>query len=202
MICDKNEYSKRAIAAMEYFHDGYNCAQSVVLAFADLISSHSCKCGFGQIPKETILAVSGPFGGGMGRLREVCGAVSGMFMVIGYLYGQSCEVSKKDAADAKSVKDAADATSVKEAAYVDADETLDENELARQKKIQYSRVQELAKRFEEKNGSIICRELTGLAPTGPSPEQRNDEYYKKRPCEALVGDAVEILEAYIEKNPY
>ena len=59
--------------ARQYFKDGYNCAQSVFLAYAQ-------DYGF---DKETALKLSSSFGGGMGRLREVCGAVSSMFMVAG-----------------------------------------------------------------------------------------------------------------------
>lgn len=69
--------NSRAEIAMNYFKEGYNCSQSVVLAFHDL-------CG---IEFKTALKISSSFGGGMGRLREVCGAVSGMFMVAGLLYG-------------------------------------------------------------------------------------------------------------------
>ena len=60
-------------------------------------------------------------------------------------------------------------------------------------------MQELAKRFREKNGSIICRELLQGVETSKSPEpsERNETYYKKRPCVELVGDAVEILEQYM-----
>lgn len=63
--------------AKQYFLDGYNCAQAVLLAFAD---------DFG-LEKNTAVMLSSSFGGGMGRLREVCGAVSGMFMVLGLKYG-------------------------------------------------------------------------------------------------------------------
>ena len=63
--------------AMELFLSGYNCAQAVAVAFCDVT---------GLDEKTTARQVS-PFGGGMGRLREVCGAVSGMFFVLGYLYG-------------------------------------------------------------------------------------------------------------------
>ena len=59
------------------FKEGYNCSQAVVVAFCDVT----------KIDKKTALALSSSFGGGMGRLREVCGAVSGMFMVAGLLYG-------------------------------------------------------------------------------------------------------------------
>ena len=63
--------------AMAYFKEGYNCAQSVFLAFSDLT-------GFDQ---KTALRLTAPFGGGIGRQREVCGAVSGMCMTAGALFG-------------------------------------------------------------------------------------------------------------------
>ena len=65
--------------ADEYFSQGYNCSQAVLLAFTK-------ECG---IDEKTALKISSSFGGGMGRLREVCGAVTGMFMVAGLLYGYS-----------------------------------------------------------------------------------------------------------------
>ena len=63
--------------AAELFLQGYNCAQSVAVAFCDVTGLDE---GF---TAKTVSA----FGGGMGRLREVCGAVSGMFFVLGHLYG-------------------------------------------------------------------------------------------------------------------
>ena len=59
--------------AKKLFEDGYNCAQAVLLAFCE---------DFGM-DRETAMMISAPFGGGMGRLREVCGTVSGMNMVLG-----------------------------------------------------------------------------------------------------------------------
>ncbi len=67
-------YSKKAC---NNFREGYNCAQSVLLAFADLVG----------LDDKTALKLSSSFGGGMGRLREVCGAVSAMFMIAGFLRG-------------------------------------------------------------------------------------------------------------------
>ncbi len=64
-------------AAKELFLKGYNCCQSVFAAFCDVTG-----IGF-----EDALKTASSFGGGMGRLREVCGAVSGMFLVVGTLYG-------------------------------------------------------------------------------------------------------------------
>ena len=63
--------------AAELFLRGYNCAQAVAVAFCDVTG----------LDEKTAAKMASPFGGGMGRLREVCGAVSGMFMVLGYLYG-------------------------------------------------------------------------------------------------------------------
>ena len=72
------DLSKKAIA-VNYFKQGYNCAQAVFLTFAT-------NYGF---DKETALKLSSSFGGGMGRLREVCGAVSAMFMIAGLEFGYS-----------------------------------------------------------------------------------------------------------------
>ena len=65
--------------AMSAFKEGYNCAQSLLIAYEDMLT----------IDLETAKKISSPFGGGMGRLREVCGAVSGMFMVFGFIKGYS-----------------------------------------------------------------------------------------------------------------
>jgi len=63
--------------AAELFNSGYNCSQSVFVAYCDVM----------DIDRDTALKLSSSFGGGMGRMREVCGACSAMFMVAGYLYG-------------------------------------------------------------------------------------------------------------------
>ena len=146
----------RREAAMANFMKGYNCSQSIVLAFADLL----------PVDESELLKLSSSFGGGMGRLREVCGSVSGMFMVAGLLYG------------------------------------YDGPETGQVKADHYARIQELAKRFEEKHGSIVCRELLGLSVRHdiPVPEARTSEYYKKRPCPEIIGDAAEILEQFINEQ--
>lgn len=63
--------------AKELFLQGYNCAQSVLLAFGDLTG----------LEEDTAAKLASSFGGGLGRLREVCGAVSGAAMVLGILEG-------------------------------------------------------------------------------------------------------------------
>ena len=70
----------RSEAASQFFHEGYNCAQSVALAFSDVFEQ---KAG---ISRESLLALSSGFGGGIARQREVCGCVSGMTLVLGVLY--------------------------------------------------------------------------------------------------------------------
>lgn len=65
--------------AKQYFLQGYNCSQSVLLAFCDDL-------GFDE---QTALMLASPFGGGMGRLREVCGTLSGAYMVLGLKRGYS-----------------------------------------------------------------------------------------------------------------
>ena len=63
--------------AVDLFVQGYNCAQAVAAAFGDLTG----------LDEKTAARMASCFGGGMGRMREVCGAVSGMLMVAGILYG-------------------------------------------------------------------------------------------------------------------
>lgn len=149
------EKSKYAKQAGQLFMEGYNCAQSVFLAFKECY----------DMDEKIALKLSSSFGGGMGRLREVCGAVSGMFMAAGILYGY-------DAPDDREGKTE-----------------------------HYRRIQTLAREFEEQNGSIVCRELLGISKRKdePIPAERTKEYYKKRPCKALVEMAAAILEGYMEE---
>lgn len=143
--------------AKQNFLNGYNCSQAVLLAFCE---------DFG-LEKETALKISEPFGGGMGRMREVCGTVTGMFMVLGLAMGNS---DAKDGSTKKNV---------------------------------YKSVQELAERFKQDNGSIICRELLGLQKANKEsyvPSERTTEYYKKRPCPELCKYAADILEDYLKEG--
>lgn len=141
--------------AKALFLEGYNCAQAVFGAFSDELS----------LDFETAIKLSSGFGGGMGRLREVCGAVSGMFMVFDMKYGYISPTDKES------------------------------------KMALYSHIQELAKRFENENGSIICKELLGLEKkkSEPTPEDRTKEYYKKRPCAELVKIAADIVDTYMKE---
>ena len=144
------------IKAAELFLSGSNCAQAVVVAFCDVTG----------LTPEFSAKMASSFGGGMRRLREVCGAVSGMLMVAGLLYG-----------------------------YEDPGED-DVN-----KKAHYQLVQELAGKFREQAGSIVCREILKNPPSDPNPTPRTEEFYKKRPCARMVILAAEILDDYIAQHP-
>lgn len=142
---------EKAALAKKLFLDGYNCCQAVVGAYAE---------DFG-LDFDTAVKLSSGFGGGFGRMREVCGAVSGMTIVLSLKYGY-------------------------------------DNPKAREEKAElYKIVQEYAGKYKEENGSIICRELLGLG-SNPKitniPQERNAEYYKKRPCAELVELAAGLLE--------
>ena len=147
---------EHGMKAAELFLSGSNCAQAVVVAFCDVTG----------LTPEFSAKMASSFGGGMGRLREVCGAVSGMLMVAGLLYG-----------------------------YEDPGEE-DVN-----KKAHYQLVQELAGKFREQVGSIVCREILDNPPSDPNPTPRTAEFYKKRPCARMVIMAAEILDDYIAQHP-
>ena len=78
--------SKHSEIAADLFKQGYNCSQAVFSAFCDETG----------IDRDTALKISSSFGAGMGRMREVCGAVSGMFMVAGALYGYNNSDAKDE----------------------------------------------------------------------------------------------------------
>ena len=145
-----------SIKAAELFLSGSNCAQAVLMAFGDVTG----------LEDSFAAKLSCSFGGGMGRMREVCGAVSGMLMVAGLLYGYD-DPGEKDC----------------------------------NKKAHYKLVQELAGRFREEVGSIVCREILKNPPSDPNPSPRTAEYYAQRPCARMVMTAARILDEYMAEHP-
>jgi C_GCAxxG_C_C family probable redox protein len=98
-------------------------------------------------------------------MREVCGAVSGMFMVLNAVEG-----------------------------YTSPTDNVAKMEL-------YAKVQKLAEKFKETNGSIVCREIVKDNVTStPAPTERNAEFYKKRPCAEYVEMAADIVADYLGVN--
>lgn len=66
-------------AALARFREGYNCSQSTLSAFAQEL----------DLPLDTALRLAAPFGGGIGRQGEVCGAASGALMALGLRFGEA-----------------------------------------------------------------------------------------------------------------
>jgi len=69
------------------------------------------------------------------------------------------------------------------------------------KKELYKQVQQLAEKFREENGSIICREILKNPPSDPNPSPRTAEYYAKRPCTRMVMTAARLMEEFIAEHP-
>lgn len=149
----KEDIEVRVARAKELFHQGFNCSQSVFAACADL---------YGIEDEALALRLSASFGGGIGRMRQTCGAACGMFILAGLENGSATP------GDAEG------------------------------KKQNYTLVQDLAAKFKQENGSLICAELLGIAPKPqePTPEARTENYYQKRPCVEMVANAVRI---YLEE---
>ena len=148
------EKENRIKKAIELFKSGFNCSQSVVAAYADL---------YGFTPEQA-LKMSASFGGGIGRMRQTCGAACGMFLLAGLETG--------------SIK----------------------GEDREGKSHNYKVVQELAQRFKDINGSLICSELLGLAKEARithTAEERTPEYYKKRPCIKMIETAAMLFDDFL-----
>lgn len=141
--------TEREKQAVKNFADGHNCAQSVLMAYADVL---------GLTQAQAAMVAVG-HGGGMGRLRLHCGAFSAAVMLAGALEGT--DGAKKE-----------------------------------HRPMTYARVQEIHRRFVEKNGTVSCAELLGRAgvPEDPTPEERTPEYYAKRPCARIIRSACQIID--------
>lgn len=147
--------TEREKQAVRFFAEGNNCAQSVLIAYADVLG----------LTREQAAMVSVGHGGGMGRLRLHCGAFSAAVMLAGALEGP--EGAKKE-----------------------------------HRPQTYARVQEIHRRFVEKNGTVSCAELLGKAgvPENPTPEERTPEYYAKRPCARIIRSACQIIDAMLAEK--
>lgn len=149
----------RVRKAVENFMSGYGCCQSVFAAFADI---------YGMSDQQA-KSLSAGFGGGVGRLRMMCGAVSALVMLAGLSDGQTEGDDRAGKAHC------------------------------------YKVVQELLEQFKLRNGSVICAELLGLwgqpkAVGSYVPDERNAEYYARRPCAAKVESAARIFQEYLDRK--
>lgn len=141
--------------AVECFNAKFSCSQAVFSAYAP---------DFGM-DKETALKVAGAFGGGIARLGDACGAVTGALMAIGLKYGK----------------------------------TKAEDEAAKEKTYLFS--QEFIEEFKSRNGTVICRELTGCDMSSPEGLQKfKESNMHQTRCVKLVRDAAEILERFYQEG--
>lgn len=154
------EVEQRASQAADYFKAGFTCSQSVYMAYADL---------FGLTTEEAAL-ISGSLGGGVGRLREVCGAVTGMSLVCSLAIPMNQPETKLEGR----------ANKKKNYAMVQA--------CAADFKAENGSIV-----CRELLG------LSPMQPTCATPEPRTEQYYKKRPCGELVRMAATIVGNHLLK---
>jgi C_GCAxxG_C_C family probable redox protein len=144
--------SEKTERAKQLHEQGYGCAQAVLTTFAE---------DFG-LEENLALKLATGFGSGMGRMCEVCGALTGAFMVIGLKYGK---------------------------------EKTDGTRYGTETETTYRLVADLAGKFQERNGSIYCRELIGHNLMDPSERAKVVELgLFKTTCRKCIVDAVELLE--------
>lgn len=146
----------RTEQSVALFLEGFNCSQSVFAAYADLF----------DMDKETALRASASFGGGIGRMREVCGAANGMFLVAGMLTGSvegKNQLAKKN--NYEVVQRLASEFKKENGGSYICRELLGLN---------------------KDGGRIALGDTT--------PEARTEEYYKKRPCLKTIQGAAAIVE--------
>ena len=156
---------QREQRAKEYFLEGYNCCQSVLLAFADILGTDA----------ETLKKAGSGFGGGMGRMREVCGAVSAMVMASGFtLPADNPSDKASKTANYAMVQELAEAFRKENGSIVCG---------------------ELLGLRPMRAGA------GGRVAESPEHSDRTEAYYKKRPCADLVACAAGILARKLLQEP-
>ena len=163
----------RGTLAREYFLKGYNCSQAVVLAFSDRTG----------LDEHTGARLASSFGGGMGRMREVCGTFSGMMIVLGMLHGYDAAAETE--------------TENKKLHYARV------QELAARFRGEFGSIvcRELlagtAKKELNKGENADNEQVKAMLSDSAEPTPRTEAYYKKRPCPDIVETGARILEAYM-----
>lgn len=161
----QSEAVSRQDIAESYFRKGYNCAQSVFAAFAK-------DYGFDE---ETALKISASFGGGLGRMREMCGCVSAMAIIAGMETGSTTE---HDAAG-------------KQRNYEMVQHLAEEYKKVSGGSIICRELLGLDKVKASSEGGSLEKANESIS---PKPSDRTEQYYKKRPCIQLIRSACTIIE--------
>ena len=160
--------------AREYFLKGYNCSQAVLLAFSDLTG----------LDEKVAVRLASSFGGGMGRMREVCGTVSGALMVLGILYGY----------DAASPNANEEKTAHYARVQAFAGRFREEFGSIICREILANHVKRMEAEKAEKDEQVAAMLSDSSVPT-----PRSAEYYKKRPCAEIAARAASLLDEYIKE---
>lgn len=157
----ENYIENKAAQAESLFKSGYNCAQSVALAFSDYVAE---KTGLDEDSVRSILTNScAGFGGGFGRMREICGCVSGMTAIAGFI----CPAAQANDASGKAMK---------------AENYALVQKLAGKFKLENGSI--VCRELLAGTCPVSAE---------PQPSDRTAEYYRKRPCSALAAAAASYL---------
>ncbi len=154
---NEEQIEARAQRAVELFKQGYNCSQAVFASCADL---------YGIEDESLALRLAASFGGGIGRMRMVCGAASGMFMLAGLHNGSATPHDNEG----------------KMANYVFV------QQLAGDFKAKYGSLI-----CAELLGLAPKGQCNAKMDLDPRPAERTPEYYEKRPCVEMVAEAVRMF---------
>lgn len=151
-----DEYIEKGIA---YFKQGYNCSQSVAMAFAEYYG----------VDVKLMSRLSGSFGGGIGRMRETCGAACAMFLLAGL------EITANGGQ------------------YPDQELKRKNYELVQLLAAKFKEI--TGSTICKELLGLNKQRLDGAIPDiviSPVPEARTDEYYRKRPCIRMVETAIRV----------
>lgn len=178
---DAKEQDVVSRRAMAFFEEGYNCCQSVFLAFAG-------RYGF---DRELACRLSASFGGGVGRLREICGTVSAMALVCGL------ETGATEGSDQEG-KAANYAAMQQLAARFEAQS----GSLICRELLGLDGKKTDAGTQPADNGAANGRSIAAMAGGMGNfkPQERTEQYYATRPCKQLVGLAAGIIEQWLEER--
>ena len=174
----EEETQLRVERGIAYFKQGYNCSQSVALAFADRYG----------ITEPLMARLSASFGGGIGRMRETCGSACAMFLLAGL--------------EVKDINDSPSATLLPDENPYPDPQLKKKNYEVVQHLAQLFREQTGALLCRDLLG-LTKRRLDGSLPEIEiiaTPEPRTDEYYRKRPCIRMVETAIRIYMQYLHEK--
>ncbi len=160
--------------AKEYFLKGYNCSQAVLLAFSEETG----------LDEKLAMRMASSFGGGMGRMREVCGTVSASLMVLGILHGYDATLPtahEDKTAHYARVQEFANRFRAEMGSIVC-------------REILQNHVKKLQQAHAERDAQIDAMQSNSAVPT-----PRTEEYYRKRPCAEIAAAAARILERYLQE---